>query len=393
MCDALLDWCASGAGRGHSASAVRSLEGAQVVVAEESAELSTVVHELSNPVTVIRGFSEILFENIDQLTKTQISDYLSRIVRQADRLALLVSDLSEVSKLGGGRLEVQLASVNVAEVFHLALEDNPPPPGQTVEVGPAEHVIVVGDPFRLEQILVNLLSNAYRYGGNEVRLEAALVGDAVELSVSDNGNGVPADIQDSLFTLFSKGSNAVVGTGSGLGLGIARGLARALGGDLRYEAGPPVSRFVLSLKRAEEGGMDLMAGALGAEDRGVEECTAAKILVVEDEPDMRFLLRLTLEGAGHQVTEARDGSVAWGQIQKSRPDLVVTDLMMPVMNGQELIKRLRADPETASIPVLVVSVRADMSTAVPSVERNMAKPFHAAQLLEAVSSMLEPRLI
>ncbi len=109
------------------------------------------------------------------------------------------------------------------------------------------------------------------------------------------------------------------------------------------------------------------------------------ILVVDDEPNMRFLVRVTLEGAGYEVVEANDGSAALARAKESTPDLVVTDLMMPVMGGRELIDRLRADPTTASIPILVLS--ANGSLRVGDADAALGKPFDPDTLLENVRTL------
>jgi CheY-like chemotaxis protein len=109
------------------------------------------------------------------------------------------------------------------------------------------------------------------------------------------------------------------------------------------------------------------------------------ILVVDDESNMRFLLRMILERAGYEVVEAPDGAAALEHALRSPPDLVVTDLMMPVMSGRELIERLRKDPQTAGIPIVVVS--ANPSAAVEAVDAVLAKPFDPDALLEATRAL------
>jgi CheY-like chemotaxis protein len=104
------------------------------------------------------------------------------------------------------------------------------------------------------------------------------------------------------------------------------------------------------------------------------------ILIVDDESNMRFLLRLTLEGAGYEVVEAPHGAAALERTKESRPDLVVTDLMMPVMTGRELIERLRADPQTEEIPIVVLS--ANPRTTIDDVDAMLGKPFDPDKLLE-----------
>jgi CheY-like chemotaxis protein len=111
----------------------------------------------------------------------------------------------------------------------------------------------------------------------------------------------------------------------------------------------------------------------------------ARILVVDDEPDIRFLMRLIFEGAGHLVMEARHGATGWASVKIARPDLVITDMMMPTMGGQDLIARLRSDPETATIPILAVSGNSELATAADAV---LGKPFLPKELLKAVDQLL-----
>ena len=107
-----------------------------------------------------------------------------------------------------------------------------------------------------------------------------------------------------------------------------------------------------------------------------------EILVVDDEPNMRFLVRIILEGAGYEVVEAHHGGAALERAKESRPDLVVTDLMMPMMGGRELIDRLRSNPETGSIPILILS--ANGSLRVGDADAALSKPFDHDELLENV---------
>jgi CheY-like chemotaxis protein len=112
----------------------------------------------------------------------------------------------------------------------------------------------------------------------------------------------------------------------------------------------------------------------------------SRILVVDDEPDQRFLLRRILERAGHEVTEANDGAAALRAVRESAPDLVVTDMMMPVMNGVELIRCLRADPATAHIPILAASGDPHLAGATDAV---LAKPYDGHHLLAVADGLLK----
>jgi CheY-like chemotaxis protein len=119
--------------------------------------------------------------------------------------------------------------------------------------------------------------------------------------------------------------------------------------------------------------------------RQVHEKSVLKVLVVDDESSMRSLTRMILESVGYEVVEAAHGAAALEWLKESQVDLVVTDLMMPVMTGRELVERLRADPETASIPIVVIS--ANSSTVPTAADAVLGKPFEAFALLEAASSL------
>jgi CheY-like chemotaxis protein len=110
-----------------------------------------------------------------------------------------------------------------------------------------------------------------------------------------------------------------------------------------------------------------------------------RILVVDDEPDLRYLLRRSFERAGHQVTDAGHGAAALEAIQKAVPDLVVTDMMMPVMDGAELIRRLRSDPVTAQIPILAATGDAQLAGGADAV---LIKPYQPQQLLAAANALM-----
>jgi two-component system chemotaxis response regulator CheY len=112
----------------------------------------------------------------------------------------------------------------------------------------------------------------------------------------------------------------------------------------------------------------------------------ATILVVDDEPDVRFLLKMLFEAAGHRIIQAHHGAVALELLRESRPDLIVTDVMMPVVDGPELIERLRADPATADIPILVLSAHAG---AVAGADAALAKPFRPHEMLATGIALME----
>jgi CheY-like chemotaxis protein len=111
----------------------------------------------------------------------------------------------------------------------------------------------------------------------------------------------------------------------------------------------------------------------------------ARILIVDDEPDVRYMMRVILESAGHTVTEARHGTAGLTSVESAPPDLVITDVMMPTMNGLEFIERLRSDPKYAGIPILVVSGNSELATAANA---RIRKPFLALELVTAAALLI-----
>ncbi|HWL34730.1 MAG TPA: PAS domain-containing sensor histidine kinase [Frankiaceae bacterium] len=213
--------------------------------------VANAAHELRTPLTTVSAMASLLATQRDRLSDTELQRAFDALGRQGQRARTLVSSLLDLSRLEAGRVPVQLAPTEVAQVVARALETAPPPVSANVAVDVAPGVLAVADPDRLEEILVNLLSNAYRYGGPSVRVSASNGDGSVRVAVTDDGNGVPGDFVRELFEPFSR-AGAVTGTpGSGLGLAISHRLARALGGELTYdhdEAGG--ARFTVTLRAA-----------------------------------------------------------------------------------------------------------------------------------------------
>jgi signal transduction histidine kinase len=210
--------------------------------------LSIVAHELKTPIAVITGLAATLSATRHNLTDEQIDDCLDRIGRQGERLTRLVADLLDLSQVESGTFRVSLERVDLARSAERALDGAPAPPGRSVELAIPESLSALADPGRLEQILVNLLTNAYRYGGGTIRVEANATPDGVVVTVADDGDGVADELVPALFDGFARGPSTEGVQGSGLGLAIAQALLQGCGGRIWYERGQPAGarfRFVL----------------------------------------------------------------------------------------------------------------------------------------------------
>jgi two-component system, sensor histidine kinase and response regulator len=344
--------------------------------------VSMVSHELRGGFAAIAGLSATLAVREAGLTKNEVVDIYARLQRQCERLGKLIEDLLDVHQLEAGRFSVDLGEVDLRSAISQALESMAGPTDTTEVVVPAA-LTVVADERRLIQVLANLLDNAFKYGELPVRVEASVTDDGVLVSVTDSGTGVPEELIPHLFEKFRRGDVAGL-RGSGLGLAITLALVQSMGASIWYEvAEPRGAKF------------NLLLAAVGSSPEGVTPSPSPRsakgvhrpgvILVVDDEPDMRFLVQFFLKPLNKDIVEVTDGAAALDKVRALNPALIITDLMMPVMDGQELIKRVRAESEIAHTPVLLLSANPDMVVGADAVLR---KPVDPGELLHNVRVLI-----
>jgi PAS domain S-box-containing protein len=209
--------------------------------------IANAAHELRTPLATLAGLGEILAEHLDEMSREQVAQSLSALRRQGERANALVANLLDLSQLDGGRVRFSFGAVDAAIAARRALDAAPPPAGTEVTISIPDGLSVWVDPLRFDQVLTNLLTNAYRYGGPAVSITGAARNGAVEVAVCDDGTGVPGDLVPRLFEPFARGSNAESQGGSGIGLALCRRLIEAFGGTIRYEAARPGARFTIEL--------------------------------------------------------------------------------------------------------------------------------------------------
>jgi PAS domain S-box-containing protein len=208
-------------------------------------------HELRTPLATISTLGETLASHIHELSPDQLDEALAALRRQSRRANTLVSNLLDLSQLEGGRADVEISSVSLRATVDRALDSAPPPEEHTLEVEVDERLRVLADASRLEQVVTNLLTNAYRYGGVHIRLQASADDGDVTLRVVDDGRGVPEELVADLFEPFTRGARATEVGGSGIGLALSRRLMETFGGSLGYEPHQPTgARFVCRLRAA-----------------------------------------------------------------------------------------------------------------------------------------------
>jgi signal transduction histidine kinase len=217
--------------------------------------IARAAHELRTPLSVLAGLGETVARAVDQLPPERLTEIREALARQADRARTLISQLLELSQAEMGRVTVAVERLDLGPLVASAVQAAPPPDGVTVTTtGVPAGLVVRGDRTRVEQILTNLLTNAYKYGGPSVEVSAVPGDSVVGIVVADDGPGVAGEVRAQVFEPFVRGARSTRGAeGSGLGLAISRRLAEVMHGsldlddDAAAEGGPAGSRFVLTL--------------------------------------------------------------------------------------------------------------------------------------------------
>ena len=214
--------------------------------ADQAQFLAVTAHELRSPVSVLSGSAQLLVDHFDELDADERAELAASMKSSAVRLHRLLNDLLTASRLDARAVELQVSDVNLTEVLAQAVgAARAADPDSTIGFDAPSDLWIVADGGRVAQAVDNLLDNARRHGRPPIRVSARSLGDRVEVAVSDQGAGVPAEARARLFQRFATGS---AGRGTGLGLYIVRELARMHGGDARYEPGPDGgASFVLTL--------------------------------------------------------------------------------------------------------------------------------------------------
>ena len=313
--------------------------------------LATMSHELRTPLNSVIGFANLLLKNRAKNLSDQDLQFLGRIRDNGTHLLGLINDILDVSKIEAGKMEVRPVPTDLAPLVRETVSQlEGQLAGRPVELraeAPDGLASVEVDPARLKQVLINLVGNALKFterGSVTVRLVADGAAHPLRIDVIDTGIGIPADRLDAIFDAFTQADATTERRfgGSGLGLTISRSLLRLMGADLLVTSTVGQgSTFSVTLPLRAADTASLGAGPL--------------VLVVDDDVHTRQLLSALLGSEGYQVRTAREGRDAFAALSAAPPALILLDVRMPVMNGREFLRTLRADPRTAALPVIVVT--------------------------------------
>ncbi|MBV8382592.1 MAG: PAS domain-containing protein [Planctomycetaceae bacterium] len=313
--------------------------------------LAVLAHELRNPLAVILTAAHAQRPREDDPRDQGGARDL--VIRQARRMTRLVDDLFDASRIARGEIELRMEAVELSTVVAGAVEAVRPliddRRHELTIAPPSGPVRLVADPGRLEQVIVNLLTNAARYTepGGRVTLETDREGDQVVIKVRDTGIGIAPELLPRVFDPFVQGDRASARSQGGLGLGLAlvRGLVERHGGTVAVSSAGPGrgSEFIV---RLPVGRTEPEAPSSGDAHRKptppAGASRARRVLVVDDQPDSARSLARLLESWGHETRTAHDGPSALAEADAHRPEVVLLDVELPGMDGHEVARRLRA---------------------------------------------------
>lgn len=211
--------------------------------------IANAAHELRTPMTTLLGLTNMLATNRARLNEAQVGEAYEVVVRAGDRLTALINNLLDLTKLQQGAIALRPEPVNIAQVSREIVEATPPPEGVSVEVEIPDDLVGVTDPQRFDQVVSNLLTNAYRYGGSDIVLGGRAEDDSVLVSICDNGPGVDEKLVPHMFDPFARGQGSGEVGGSGLGLAIVKMLVEASRGEIWYDRNGGGTRFTIKLPR------------------------------------------------------------------------------------------------------------------------------------------------
>jgi signal transduction histidine kinase len=388
---------------------------------------SNISHEFRTPLTLMLGpVDDLLHEAEGNLTPAQ-REKLVALRRNALRLLRLVSGLLDLARVEGGSLQLEREPTDLASLTReiaSAFESSMTLAGLrfVVDCPPLPRRVRV-DRGVWETIVLNLVSNALKYTPRgEVTVTLRDAGERVRLAVRDTGVGIAPSVLPHVFERFyrSRGSEGRSIEGTGIGLSLVREFARALGGDVAVSSSPGQgSTFTVEIPLdseapAEPAGVGERAAAPGAglpsfvqeAESWIEHAQSPRappqsadrslsrpgILVVEDNPDMRQYLGHVLS-RDYEVDTVADGAAALKSAVASPPDLVLSDVLMPGMDGLALVRALRSDPRTQSLPAILLTARAGEDAALEGLgsgaDDYIVKPFSSRELRARIRTHLE----
>ncbi len=326
----------------------RAEEALREANSRKDAFLATLAHELRNPLAAMGNAVHLLTRPEPDAAVSARAGVIVR--RQLKQLVRLVEDLLDVSRISRGQLQLRITRSTLAEVIRSAVESTSlalGTPSLNVKVLlPDERIELDADVERLSQVFVNLLTNAMKYtpAGGDITISAIATADEVTVSVTDTGIGIPPDMLEAIFGMFTQVNSTSDRASGGLGIGLTlvRSIVDLHGGTVTAQShgADQGSTFLVRLPRVQQG----IREAEAIPSPSAEAAVSKRVLIADDNLDAAESLQLWLELAGHEVQIAGNGVTALKVAEEFKPDVALLDLGMPGLSGFDVARRIRESP-------------------------------------------------
>ncbi len=362
----------------------------------KSSFLAAMSHELRTPLNAINGFAQVLGKS----AMAEEPRHIATLINQSCRHLLdIVDDILDFTRLEADRVTLHPSRIVLRKLFEELIETasiltKDKPVKARFDIAPDVPTHIVADLRRLKQVLLNLVSNAAKFTqSGEVRLIAVAAGEMIRFEVSDTGEGIDPSVGTSIFEPFEQGASSgrLRTSGTGLGLAITRRLVNLMGGRIGYESHlGRGTTFHVEIPLIAGRAQDEAPGASGAD----APLPPLRILIAEDAPSSRLLLRMVLAKQGHKVDDFENGKTALDALLKNEYDLAILDVQMPVMDGTEAAETLRASRHpSADLPLIALTAQV-LDDEVERIRATgfdlvLGKPFMEEDLVKGIRKVLK----
>jgi signal transduction histidine kinase/DNA-binding response OmpR family regulator/sugar lactone lactonase YvrE len=369
---------------------------------------TNIAHEIRTPLSLITAPLERILTsmNIDE----EVKKNLAIVERNTNRLLDLVNQLLDFRKIENDMFLLNSRYQNVVNILRKVYDQYyPDAKSNRIEMNlevPETNVLSYVDSEALYKIVSNLLSNALKFTKNSIKIRLSIQNETLFLSVEDNGNGIKDDYSDKIFEPFYQIQVAdnYNNKGSGLGLSLSRSLARKMDGDLLVESEyGKGSRFILELPilkpdemstGSKEMPKEMPKEALSESIEGCKSESLQTILIVEDNDELRNFMKDYLSEY-YTVLDAKNGIDALQVLENNMVDIIISDILMPEMDGLELAHELKNNTAYSHLPIILLSAKTDTATKIDGLKKGadvyMEKPFSIEQLKAQISSIIDAR--